>query len=84
VSCLIPGSTDTDFVNRTRLGEYVRKKATTYNMTAESVAKIPVRGMFNKKAEIIPGVSNQLHAFFPKFFPKSFVERIAGNLYKPR
>ena len=84
VSCLIPGSTDTDFVNRARMGEFVRKKASTYNMTAESVAKIAVRGMFNKKAEIIPGMSNQLHSFFPKFFPKSLVEKIAGDLYKPR
>src|SRR5215203_3475341 len=77
VSCLIPGSTDTDFVNRARMGDYVRKKASAYNMTAESVAQIAVRGMFNKKAEIIPGMSNQLHSFFPKFFPKSFVEKIA-------
>jgi uncharacterized protein len=84
VSCLIPGSTDTDFVNRARMGEYVRKKASTYNMTAESVAKIAIDGLFNGKAEIIPGFSNKLHAFFPKFFPKSFVENIAGNLYKPR
>jgi short-subunit dehydrogenase len=66
------------------MGEYVRKKASNYNMTAESVAKIAVNGMFKGKAEIIPGVSNQLHAFFPKFFPKSFVEKIAGNIYKPR
>src|SRR5215204_2892817 len=84
VSCLIPGSTDTDFVNRARMGEHVRKKATTYNMTPESVAQIAVKGMFSGKSEIIPGLSNQLHAFFPKFFPKSFVEKIAGNLYKPR
>lgn len=84
VSCLIPGSTDTDFVNRAGMGEYVRKKASTYNMTAERVAKIAIDGLFNRKAEIIPGFSNKLHAFFPKFFPKSVVEHIAGNIYKPR
>lgn len=84
VSCLIPGSTDTDFVNRARMGEYVRKKANAYNMTAEAVAKIAVNGMFKGKPEIIPGFSNHLHAFFPRFVPKSFVEKIAANIYKPR
>jgi len=40
--------------------------------------------LFNEKAEIIPGFINKLNAWLPKFFPKSFVERIAGNIYEPR
>ena len=84
VSCLIPGSTDTDFVNRARMGEHLKKTASRYNMTPESVAKIAVNGMFKGKAEIIPGLSNKLHAFFPRFFPKSVVENIAGKIYRPR
>ncbi len=84
VSCLSPGSTDTDFVNRARMGEHVRRTADRYNMTPESVAKIAVKGLFKEKAEIVPGFANKLHAFFPKFFPKSFVERIAGNIYRPK
>jgi uncharacterized protein len=40
--------------------------------------------LFNGKAEIIPGFTNKLNAFLPKFFPKSFVEGIAGRLYRPR
>jgi len=84
VSCLIPGSTDTDFVNRARMNEHAKKTATRYYMTAESVAKIAVEGMFKEKSEIIPGVSNKLHSILPKFVPKSFVEKIAGNIYRPR
>jgi len=84
VSCLIPGSTDTDFVNRARMEERVRKTAGRFNMTAEAVAKIAVNGLFKGKSEIIPGFPNKLHAFFLKFFPKSFVEKIAAAIYKPR
>lgn len=84
VSCLIPGSTDTDFVNRARMNEHARKTATRYYMTPEAVGKVAVAGMFKGKSEIIPGLSNKLHAVLPKFFPKSFVEKIAGNIYRPR
>ncbi len=84
VSCLSPGSTDTDFVNRARMGEYPRRAAERFNMTPESVAKTAVKGLFRGKAEIVPGFTNKLNAFLPKFFPKSFVEGIAGNIYRPR
>lgn len=84
VSVLIPGSTDTDFVNRARMTEEVKKTAERFNMSPELVGKIAVRGLFKGKAEIIPGFTNRLHAFFPRFFSKSFVEKISGNIYKPK
>lgn len=84
VSCLIPGSTDTDFVHRARMDEHLRRTATRYYMSPEAVGKIAVAGMFKGKSEIIPGVSNKLHSILPKFFPKSFVEKIAGKIYRPK
>jgi uncharacterized protein len=84
VSCLSPGSTDTDFLNRAGMGEHVRRTAERFFMTPETVAKTAIKGLFNGKAEIIPGFTNKLNAFLPKFFPKLFVERIAGNIYKPK
>ncbi|MFY0254052.1 SDR family NAD(P)-dependent oxidoreductase [Chitinophaga sp. 30R24] len=84
VSALSPGSTDTDFVNRARMGDYTRKVATRFNMTPESVAKIAIEGLFKGKAEIIPGFTNKLNAWLPKFFPKSFVEKIAAGIYEPQ
>jgi uncharacterized protein len=84
VSVLIPGSTDTDFVNRARMSDEVKKTAERFNMSPDLVGKIAVRGLFKRKAAIIPGFSNKLHAFFPRFFPGSFVEKIAGNIYKPK
>ena len=83
VSVLIPGSTDTDFVNRARMTDATKKAAEKFNMSPELVGKIAVRGLFKGKAEIIPGFTNKLHAFFPRFFPKTIVEKIAANIYKP-
>ncbi|CAL1519869.1 SDR family NAD(P)-dependent oxidoreductase [Chitinophaga sp. MM2321] len=83
VSALSPGSTDTDFVNRARMGDATRKLADRFNMTPEKVASIAIDGLFKGKAEIIPGFINKLNAFLPKFFPKTFVEKIAGNIYQP-
>ena len=84
VSVLIPGSTDTDFVNRARMSPAVKRTAEKFNMQPDLVGKIAVRGLFKGKAEIIPGFSNKVHAFFPRFFPKSFVEKLGGNIYKPK
>lgn len=84
VSCLSPGSTDTDFVNRARMGAYIRKTAQRFNMTPQSVAQIAIIGLFRGQTEIIPGFSNRLNAWLPKFFPKRLVEKIAGKIYKPR
>ncbi len=84
VSCLIPGSTDTDFVNRARMGAHVLRTAERFNMTPETVGQLAVKGLFRGKAEIIPGFINQLNAFLPKFFPKSLAEKVAANIYRPR
>jgi len=84
VSVLIPGSTDTDFVNRARMSPAVKRTAEKFNMQPDLVGKIAVRGLFKRKTEIIPGFSNKVHAFFPRFFPKSFVEKLGGNIYKPK
>lgn len=84
VSCLIPGSTDTDFVNRAGMGLKTLHIAGRFNMPPEAVGRMAVKGLFAGKAEIIPGFTNKLNAFLPKFFPKNFVERIAGNIYEPQ
>jgi short-subunit dehydrogenase len=82
VSCLSPGPTTSDFVNRARMGTAIQKKAEQFSMTAEKVAKIAVNAMFSGKAEIIPGISNILTAKITNFIPKWLPEKIAENLYK--
>ncbi|RFS19692.1 SDR family NAD(P)-dependent oxidoreductase [Chitinophaga silvatica] len=84
VSALSPGSTDTDFVNRARMGQRTRRIADRFNMTPEKVAQIAIDGLFKGKAEIVPGFTNKLNAWLPKFFPKLFVEKIAAGIYEPK
>ncbi|HEY8893582.1 MAG TPA: SDR family oxidoreductase [Niastella sp.] len=83
VSLLIPGSTDTNFVHRARMSEATKKAAKRFNMSPDVVAKIAVRGLFRGKAEIIPGFTNKLHAFFPRFVSRSFTEKLGAKIYKP-
>jgi len=84
VSCLSPGSTDTDFVNRARMSDRIKRTADRFNMTPQQVGKIAVNGLFRGTIEIVPGFINKLNAWLPKFFPKTFVEKIGGNIYEPR
>lgn len=84
VSCLIPGSTDTDFVKRAGMSVRTLRIADRFNMRPEEVGHLAVRGLFAGKAEIIPGFTNKLNGFLPKFFPKLFVEKIAADIYEPK
>jgi len=83
VSCLVPGPTDTEWVQRAGIGTHTWKAAKIFNMSPDEVGMIGVKGLFKGKAEIIAGFSNKLNAFLPKFFPKKFVESIGGRLYDP-
>jgi uncharacterized protein len=81
VSCLSPGATSTNFIDRAGMNS-LKEKAEKFSMSAKDVAQIAIKGMFNKKAEILPGfvnwISVQLTYLMPKFIP----ERIAAGLYK--
>ncbi|HZX72819.1 MAG TPA: SDR family oxidoreductase, partial [Cyclobacteriaceae bacterium] len=52
VSCLSPGTTKSEFMDRAGM-EALKPMAEKFEMSAEAVAKIAVKGMFAKKAEII-------------------------------
>jgi uncharacterized protein len=81
VTCLSPGATSTNFVDRAGM-EAMKEKAEKFSMKPELVAKIGIEGMFKGKAEILPGfvnwISVQLTYLMPKFIP----EKIAEGLYK--
>jgi short-subunit dehydrogenase len=83
VSCLSPGPTATGFASRAGMDSpQLVKLANKFNMLPEEVAGIALRGMFRKKAEIIPGFLNKLSAFGARHLPKVWIERIGANLYK--
>ena len=82
VSCLCPGPTSTNFVDRAGMSDAIKKKADAFGMSPEAVAKIAVKAMFKGKAEIIPGLLNKITVWFTALVPKSIPENIAVNLYK--
>lgn len=81
VSCLCPGPTATGFSDRAGLNA-LADLAEKFNMSAEVVALSGIKGMFRKKAEIVPGFLNKLSAAGAQLLPKHLIERITANLYK--
>ncbi|MGF7075745.1 SDR family NAD(P)-dependent oxidoreductase [Mucilaginibacter sp. 3215] len=81
VSCLCPGPTDTGFAHSAGM-DALAELAAKFNMTADEVAAIGIKGMFNKKAEIVPGFLNKLSAAAATYSPKSLIERVTAGLYK--
>jgi short-subunit dehydrogenase len=82
VTCLSPGPTDTDWVNRAQVNEKILKLADKLNMAPQKVAAIGVKAMFKKRTEVIAGFTNKLGAFMAWLLPDSFVEKTTGKLYK--
>lgn len=81
VSCLCPGPVKTNFIDRAGM-QAIKETADKYGMMPDDVAEAAIKGMFKKKAEMIPGFTNALTAFLTKIVPKGLVENIAANLYK--
>lgn len=81
VSCVSPGSTDTNFVDRAGMGEAIRKTADKYNMTPEAVAAIAVKALFNKKTERITGFNTRLGVFLSWLAPKSLSEKFGADIF---
>ncbi len=80
VSCISPGPTKTNFVERAKM-LHMQKLSDKMSVTPSSVAEIGIKGMLGKKAEIIPGFTNKVSALSARLAPKSLVEKIAGGLY---
>jgi short-subunit dehydrogenase len=80
VSCLCPGPTDTGFASRAGLDAFA-DLAEKFNMSPADVAQAGLKGMFNKKPEIIPGFLNKLSSFGARYLPKALVERVSAGLY---
>jgi short-subunit dehydrogenase len=80
VSCLCPGPTDTAFASRAGLDAFA-DLADKFNMSPDEVAQTGLKGMFNKKAEIIPGFLNKVSSYFARHLPKPLIERVSAGLY---
>lgn len=80
VSCLIPGTTDTSFMDRAKM-DPLREIAKKFEMPPGIVAKAAVHGLLKGTLEIIPGFSNKASAVGTKFLPKRLAENIAASIY---
>lgn len=83
VSCLSPGPTESEFTSRAGM-QAMQDIADKFNMKADVVAKIAVKGMLRGKAEIVPGFMNKATYGFVKLMPKIFSEKFAANLYEKK
>ena len=81
VSCLSPGPVATNFSSRAGM-PVLGASAEKLNMTPDEVAKIALKGMFDKKAEIIPGAMNIISSFATRILPKALIEKVAAGIYK--
>ncbi|MDX2190408.1 MAG: SDR family oxidoreductase [Bacteroidota bacterium] len=80
VTTFSPGATATNFTNRAGM-QAMQAIADKFNMPVGIVAQAGIKAMFNKKAEVIPGLVNILSVFGNRFLPKFLIEQIAANLY---
>lgn len=84
VTCLSPGATSTNFVDRAGMDNSLKQRAEKFSMKPEAVAKIGIDGMFKGKAEVLPGFVNWISVQMTYFMPKSIPEKIASGLYKTK
>jgi uncharacterized protein len=82
VSCLCPGGTNTDFAERAGVGPEAIKQGKKFNMSPDTVAKIAVEGMLNKKPEIIPGLLNKVGAWGAWLLPKIVSEKVSAKIFE--
>jgi short-subunit dehydrogenase len=82
VTCISPGATDTQFVERAQIGEKGLKAASRVNMQPGDVARIAVNSMLAGKAEVIVGMVNKLGAFASWLLPKAMIEQTVMKIYK--
>jgi short-subunit dehydrogenase len=81
VSCLSPGATSTGFIDRAHM-DFLKDRAEKFSMKPMEVAKIAIKGMFEGKAEIVPGAVNWVSVKLVQLLPKTLTESIAKSLYK--
>ncbi|HSN09823.1 MAG TPA: SDR family oxidoreductase [Hanamia sp.] len=82
VTCVCPGTTDTDFSYQARVNPKAIKTGEKVSMTPAAVARISVKGMMKKKKEVVPGFVNKLTVFLVWLLPLNLSERTAFKIYR--
>lgn len=82
VSCLSPGATATNFIERAGMPKAIQATAEKFEMTSDEVARIGIDGLLKGKAEIVPGLLNRLTVKATYLLPKWLTEKLAANIYE--
>ena len=82
VTCVCPGATDTNFVDRAQIGEKGRKAAEKVNMTPAEVARQAVEATLAGRTEVVTGLLNKAGKLMAWLLPKGLVEQTAGSIYE--
>jgi len=82
VTCICPGTTDTDFPYRAKVNPKAIKTGKNFSMSPQEVARKAVRGMLNQKKELVPGFINKLTVFLVWLLPFNLTERTALKIYR--
>ena len=76
VSSLCIGPTNTNFNNRANI------HASVNELDAKYVSDVALKGLFDKKRVIIPGISNKLLKIFIRFIPDRILIKLNYNMQK--
>jgi short-subunit dehydrogenase len=82
VTCVCPGTTDTEFSYYARVSPKAIKTGKNFSMHPEAVARSAVRGMLRRKKELVPGFINKLTIFLVWLLPFNWSERTALKIYR--
>ena len=75
VTCICPGGTYTEFLENN--GQVLNEAGHSTMMTADEVARMGLKGMFKRKAVIVPGWINKIACFLPRLLPRGLALTLA-------
>ncbi len=81
VTALCPGPTQTEFMSKAQIS-HLDKLADIFSMDAASVARVGLRGLAQKKCEVIPGFLNWLTSKIVQLAPRTPSEIVSGKFFR--
>lgn len=84
VTCLSPGATGTSFMERAGMlgNKRLVKAANKFEMTSDVVAVGAINALFAGKVEYVPGLINRVQIGSQLLLPKTWIERMAIQIFK--
>ena len=80
VTALCPGATESEFSSVAGVN-HLEKKYARFFMTAESVAKAGVNGLWKNKSVVIPGFMNKLSTIAVNFTPQDMAAATSARIF---